>query len=137
MSWSERFFHALLFEGFLVVLSVLGMRLFTDYAWGDLGALFVLISLVAMCWNMLFNRLWDQFFRGKREDRGLGLRIAHACCFEGGLLLATVPLIMVFLALDFWSALWADIGMTLFVLVYTVVFNWLYDRIRAKVRNTV
>lgn len=33
------------------------------------------MSLIAMVWNLVFNYLFDKRFTGKREERGLGLRV--------------------------------------------------------------
>ncbi|MDK4689523.1 PACE efflux transporter [Kingella negevensis] len=94
-----------------------------------------MISLLALLWNVVFNWLFDQKFSAPRETRTFAIRALHAVLFEGGLLLATVPLIMWWLDLGFVQALAMDIGMTLFVMVYTVVFHWCYDNLRVKFKT--
>ena len=46
------------------------------------------------------------------------------------LLAATVPMIMYMMSIILWMAFITDISMTLIILVYTYVYNWVYDRVR-------
>ncbi|WGE89278.1 PACE efflux transporter [Actinobacillus arthritidis] len=131
MSRLERIFHALLFESFAILFTVIGMSLFTNHQTALLTGTIVSISVVAVFWNMLFNTIFDRFFTGPRETRSVPLRIFHTLVFEGGLLIFTVPLVAYMLSIDWWTAFMMDIGMTLFVVVYTFFFNLIYDRIRA------
>lgn len=135
MSLLERFLHALLFELGAIAVTLLVMSLLTDHSYDTLGITIVLISLIAMAWNMLFNRIFDYFFRGERLARGLVLRLFHSVIFELGLLLFTVPLVAFTLAIDWWTALITDIGMTLIVMVYALLFNWGYDWVRVKLKS--
>lgn len=92
----------------------------------------ILMAAMAMVWNLVFNSVFDKIFTAPRETRGLGLRVFHTLAFEGGLLLATVPLIAHFLQLTLWQAFWADVGLTLLITVYALFFNWIYDHARLK-----
>lgn len=130
MSKFERFFHALLFEIGAVLCTVLLVGALTSHATGLLTTTIILISLIAMVWNMLFNLLFDRLFTGERLERGLGIRLLHTVSFELGLLLFTLPLVAVMLNISWWEAFVMDIGMTLFVMLYSLVFNWLYDYAR-------
>ncbi|WGE50381.1 PACE efflux transporter [Actinobacillus equuli subsp. haemolyticus] len=126
----ERIFHAVLFELFAILFTVIGMSLFTSHHTGLLTGTIVSISIVAMLWNMLFNTVFDHIFTAPRETRTVGLRIFHTLAFEGGLLLFTIPLVAYMLDVDWWSAFIMDIGMTLFVIVYAFFFNLSYDHLR-------
>ncbi|WGE71756.1 PACE efflux transporter [Actinobacillus equuli subsp. haemolyticus] len=130
MSRLERIFHAVLFELFAILFTVIGMSLFTSHHTGLLTGTIVSISIVAMLWNMLFNTVFDHIFTAPRETRTVGLRIFHTLAFEGGLLLFTIPLVAYMLDVDWWSAFIMDIGMTLFVIVYAFFFNLSYDHLR-------
>lgn len=132
MSPQERIFQAILFETLLVALMTLLTVWLTQYGTGETGALMIAISVIALIWNVIFNWLFDKKFSAPRETRSLQIRMVHAVLFEGGLLLVTLPLIMVWLKMNFWQALMMDIAMTIFVLIYTVVFHWIYDNVRAK-----
>lgn len=130
----ERVFHAVLFELLAIIFTVILTSLTTSHSTSALSGVIVLISLIAMAWNVVFNWIFDQFFTGKREERGFGVRLFHTLTFEGGLLLFTVPLIVFVLEISWWEAFVMDMGMTLFILVYTMIFNWAYDNVRAKLK---
>ena len=60
------------------------------------------------------------------------MRILHAIGFEGGLLIATVPMIAYMMQMTVIDAFILDIGLTLCILVYTFIFQWCYDYIEDK-----
>ena len=60
---------------------------------------------------------------------GLRRRIAHAIGFEGGLIAFLVPVFAWWLGVSLWDALVMDLGLVVFFLVYTFVFNWAFDRV--------
>ena len=62
------------------------------------------------------------------EGRPLRLRCLHAALFEGGLLLLTLPVIVLWSGLGWMEALIADIGLALAYTGYAFVFNLAYDR---------
>lgn len=132
MTACERVLHAVLFEFFAIVFSVILTSTLTTHSTSDLATVIVLISVIAMIWNFIFNWGFDQVVIGERIQRGWGVRILHSLLFEGGLLLFTLPLVMYMLNISLWQAFMLDIGMTLFVLVYSVIFNWVYDHLRLK-----
>ncbi len=45
-------------------------------------------------------------------------------------MIATVPIIMYMMHMSFWMAFMTDITMTLVILGYTYIYNWVYDRAR-------
>jgi uncharacterized membrane protein len=127
----ERVFHAVCFEiGVVSVASPL-------FAWMmgvkvvDMGVLTIAIGLIAMAWNMVFNALFERAERRHGLQRTLTVRIGHAVLFELGLLLVAVPLAAIWLKIGLMPALALEIGFALFMLPYTVIFNWLYDTGRA------
>lgn len=130
MSLLERTFHALLFEILAVLFTTAGMAWFTDHNISALFGTIVSISLIAVLWNFVFNYFFDTVFTGAREQRSVRLRLFHTIAFEVGLLIFTIPLVAYILQVDFWSAFVMDIGMTLFIMVYTFIFNWCYDHLR-------
>lgn len=128
----ERVLHAVLFEFFAIVFTVILTSLFTEHSIGSLASVIVMISVIAMVWNFVYNWLFDKVVKGERIARRLGIRIVHSVLFEGGLLVFTIPLVMYMLNIGWWEAFVMDIGMTLFVLVYSIIFNWIYDHLRLK-----
>lgn len=131
-SLRERLFHAVIFEVVAIGLCApLGAWLL-DYPLAHIGLLTLMISLIAMGWNVLFNAAFDHAQRRIGFDRTLAARAAHSVIFEIGLLLAVVPLAAWWLGIGLWQAFVLDIGITLFFLPYTFFFNWTYDHLRTR-----
>ena len=131
-SVKERFFHALGFEVVAIAICApLGAWLL-GYSLAHIGVLTLMISLVAMSWNMVFNAIFDCAQRRMGFHRTLWARAIHAVVFEIGLLLAVVPLAAWWLSIGMWEAFVLDIGIALFFLPYTFAFNWTYDHFRAR-----
>lgn len=133
MSVFERIFHAVLFEALAIAFSVLGLMVFTDHPVSSLSGTMIAVATVAMLWNMVFNAIFDRFFPGQRETRGIAVRVLQVTAFEGGLLLITVPLMAWLLSVSLLDAFMMDIGVTLFIAVYAFVYNFCYDHIRAAI----
>ncbi|WP_077551139.1 PACE efflux transporter [Rodentibacter genomosp. 2] len=132
MTLKERLLHSVLFEiGAMAVSTIAVFLVSPDKGSAALGV-GILMSLVAMVWNLVFNSIFDKIFTAPRETRGLSTRIFHTVMFEGGLLIATIPMIAYFLQLTLWQALMADIGLTILIMVYALIFNWIYDNVRLK-----
>ncbi len=130
MSLKERLFHAVLFEILAIFISVLAVKLTTTHQTVAVTLMIVLISLIAVVWNFIFNWLFDRIFTGVREQRTLRLRAFHTLTFEGGLLLFTLPVVAYMLQISWWNAFLTDIGLTLLIVIYTFFFNWAYDHLR-------
>ena len=132
-SVKERFFHALGFEVLAIAICApLGAWLL-GYSLAHIGLLTLMISLLAMLWNMAFNAMFDNAQRRMGFQRSVLARVVHALLFEIGLILAVVPLAAWWLDIDLWEAFVLDIGIVLFFLPYTFAFNWSYDHLRAVV----
>ncbi|WP_174873257.1 multidrug/biocide efflux PACE transporter [Vogesella oryzae] len=128
----ERIFHAVLYEVCAMALLVpLGSWL-GDADLAHIGALGLMMSTIAMLWNMLFNALFERLERRYHWQRNPTVRSLHAIGFEGGMLLLTIPLVAWWLECSLWQALLLDVGVLLFFLPYTYVFNWSYDHTRAR-----
>lgn len=132
MTLKERLFHAVLFEIGAVSVATAAVLIVSPNTGGTALGVSVLMAVIAMVWNFVFNSLFDKIFTAPRETRGFGLRLFHTLAFECGLLFATVPLIAYFLQLSLWQALMADIGLTVLITVYALIFNWVYDNARLK-----
>ncbi|MEN5016458.1 multidrug/biocide efflux PACE transporter [Erwinia sp. Eh17-17] len=128
----ERFFHAVGFE-------VLAIALVSPIAaWAmnkplfQMGALAIMLSTVAMVWNIIYNAGFDRLYPREKVTRGIGLRILHALGFEGGFILIGLPLAAWMLGVSLWQAFLIEVAFFLFFLPYTVVYNWLYDKVRER-----
>jgi uncharacterized membrane protein len=132
-SVKERFFHALGFELLaLAICAPLGAWLL-GYSLAHMGALTLMISLIAMAWNMAFNAVFDRAQRRMGFKRTLAARVVHAVLFELGLVATVVPLAAWWLGIGLWEAFLLDIVIVLFFLPYTFAFNWTYDHLRALI----
>lgn len=128
----QRLVHALAFEGLALFICAPVLAWVMDRPLLQMGALTLMVSLVAMLWNMLFNWLFDRAQLRYGFHRGLWARISHAGLFELGLLFTIVPLAAWWLSISLWEAFLLDIGLLLFFLPYTLVFNWTYDQLLAR-----
>lgn len=125
----DRIRHTVMFEGIaLTLLAVFGAWI-TGHAPTELGVLGLMMSLIAMSWNLVYNWMFDQWDNRVRDmaPRGVGLRIVHALLFEGGLLIVGLFVIAWWLSMTYWDAFMLDIGLSVFFLAYAFVFNWAYD----------
>ena len=131
-SLRERFFQAFLFEAIAVVLCAVVGAWLLGYSLAHMGALTLAISTVAMFWNMVFNAQFDRLQNRMGFRRGVMARVLHAIGFEVGLLMAIVPMAAWWLDISLWRAFWLDIGVALFFLPYTFLYNLAYDTLRAR-----
>lgn len=126
---SDRIRHAIGFE----VIGLLLVAPLASWAMGvgvmEVGALAFVLTLLAMGWQYLFNLGFDHALlrlRGRTAKRPAE-RVLHAVLFEGGLMLVSIPLAVWWLQIGWWEALWLDIGLIAFYLVYALAYNWAYD----------
>lgn len=136
MSTKERIFHSLFFE--IIALSLLLPlgSLFSNMDMGNMTGLAIGLSLTAMCWNYVYNLLFDKKFGTDRIDRSLALRIGHSFFFELGLLVTTLPAIMWILNIDLITALILDLGIIIFFMVFAIIYNWCYDLAKHRLVST-
>ncbi|KMN81229.1 putative membrane protein [Chromobacterium alkanivorans] len=134
-SWPERAFYAIVYELCAVMLLMLMASWLLSQDTAQIGVLALMMTTVAMSWNIVFNALFERLERLRGWVRTPALRVAHALLFEGGLVVLLVPLVAWWLEVSYWQAFLLDIGFFLFFLPYTFVFNWLYDGLRASLLN--
>nr|WP_315208132.1 PACE efflux transporter [uncultured Albidiferax sp.] len=119
-----------LYEAIAIVAATLGLAGMSGQGMQDAGILAVATSAIAVVWNLVFNTLFERWeARQPVRGRSFARRVAHAVGFEGGLTLIFVPLMAWWLDVTWLHALWMDLGLLLFFLVYTFVFNWAFDRV--------
>jgi uncharacterized membrane protein len=124
----RRVVYISLYEGIAIVAASAGLALMSGQGVGHSGVIAVAASVVAVLWNLSFNALFERWeARQAVRGRSLRRRIAHAIGFEGGLVLFLVPLFAWWLEIGLWQALVMDLGLVVFFLVYTFVFNWAFD----------
>jgi uncharacterized membrane protein len=134
-STRERLLHAVLYEACaMLILVPLGSWLL-GHGPAQMGVLAIMLSTIAMSWNMLFGALFEHLERRLGWQRTVRVRTLHAVLFEGGLVVICVPLVAWWMGVSYWQALLLDIGILLFFLPYTYLFNWVYDHARLRLKT--
>ncbi|MCG8549668.1 MAG: PACE efflux transporter [Desulfobacterales bacterium] len=128
----DRLRHSIIFEGVLLLLTILTLKNLLNQPATHIGGFGILMSLIAMVWNFFYNYAFDHiliFLKHPLYPRDFKLRVFHSVCFEVGLMLASVPFTMAWMRFNFIQAFSMDIALTIAVLVYTLIFNYAYDAI--------
>ncbi len=126
----RRVVYVTLYELIAIAATSVGLAAFSDSGLQRAGVAAVVSSAVAVVWNVVFNTLFERWeARQTVRGRSLARRAAHAVGFEGGLVVMLVPFFAWWLEVSLWQAFVLDLGLLLFFLVYTFVFNWVFDRV--------
>ncbi|MDM0075718.1 PACE efflux transporter [Variovorax sp. J2P1-59] len=124
----RRVVYISLYEGIAIVAASAGLALMSGQGLGHSGVLAVIASVIAVLWNLSFNALFERWeSRQAVRGRSVKRRVAHAIGFEGGLVAFLVPVFAWWLGVSLWEALVMDLGLVVFFLIYTFVFNWAFD----------
>ena len=118
-----------LYELIAIVIASTGLAAGAGASLERAGVIAVVSSVIAVVWNLVYNTLFErwearQIVRGRSVRR----RMAHAIGFELGFLVVLVPLFAWWFGIGLHHALVLEIGLALFFLVYTFVFNWTFDK---------
>jgi len=128
----DRLRYSILFELLLLVILASVGTLVLKRQILDVGLLAVVLAVKAMLFNLAYNWLFDRLdVRAGRVPtlRSPIGRIVHAVGFECGLVLTSLPLVIWWLDFTLLQALIMDLAVTSFVVAYTIVFGWGYDRL--------
>ncbi|KAF6661935.1 PACE efflux transporter [Pantoea sp. EKM101V] len=128
---TERVLHAIVFEVVANCLVFIILMICASAAPAQSALLTIASSSLAMGWNYLFNLLFDGFLMRKGMKKSWWVRCLHALLFEAGLLMVLIPFAAWWLDMTLLSALKLECGLVLFFLVYTCLFNLLWDYGRA------
>ena len=119
-----------LYELIAIVIASTGLAAGADASLERAGAVAVASSVIAVVWNLVYNTLFERWeARQVVRGRSVRRRLAHAIGFETGLVITLVPAFAWWLNLTLWEAFVMDIGLIVFFLVYTFVFNWAFDAV--------
>lgn len=131
-SLGERVIHAVGFEVIAVMICAPIGAWLMNRSMLQVGALAVMLSSVAMLWNIIYNAGFDRWWPVSRVARNLKVRALHALGFEAGFVLIGVPIAAFMLNLTLVQAFMLELGFFLFFLPYTLFYNWLYDTLRQR-----
>ena len=125
-----RVMHSLLFELILLLICTPVIAVIFNKSISHTGIMSIGLSAAAMICNGLYNYAFDMtlvFLGRPLYPRSFPLRCFHSIFFEICLMAATLPLIMWMMDFNFYQALVLDLSFSLFVPLYALVFNWIYD----------
>ncbi|PYF08767.1 putative membrane protein [Rhodobacter viridis] len=125
----RRLVYAFTFEAGAIALSTLLLSALSSGPAEDSLLVSILVTLVALIWNLVFNRGFEAIEHRFRLTRTFALRAAHALGFEGGLFLFTVPLYMGFYGVTLTAAIAMEAALLGCFLIYTFLFTWGFDRL--------
>lgn len=126
----RRVLQALLYEVFAIAFvgPVLGWAF--DKPQTSTLLLAVVLSSIALCWNYVFNALFEKWeSRQPVKGRSFVRRLAHGAGFEGGLTVLLVPVMAYWLDTSFLTAFLANLGLLAFFFVYAMGFTWAFDKV--------
>ena len=128
----RRLIHAISYEVILLVIIAIALSFIFSMPLEVTGVLGVIMAVISVIWNMIFNHYFEKIEFKYQLERTIPVRIMHAIGFEGGLMLATIPIIAYMMNMSFIEALILDFALTMCILVYTFIFQWCYDTIENR-----
>lgn len=129
----ERTFHAVSYELIGIITSAPIIAFISGKPMAESGLLALIVSIIAMIWNYLFNFIFDKLQLKYKFKKTAFVRILHGIGFEVGLILLTVPPIALLFNMGLIDAFLLELGMLIYFFPYTIVFNWIYDKIRLNI----
>ncbi len=126
----RRVVYVTLYELIAIGAATAGLSMLTGQGAGHSGVVAVAASGIAIVWNIVFNWAFERWeSRQAVRGRSVARRVAHAIGFEGGLVFTLVPLFAWWFGIGLWHAFVMDLGLIVFFLCYTFVFNWVFDHL--------
>ncbi|NKX48199.1 PACE efflux transporter [Rhodobacteraceae bacterium R_SAG8] len=125
----DRLRHAISFEVIALILVIPAGAILFNVPLHDFGVVGIVSATLATLWNLGYNVLFDlalQRLTGTTLKSRI-VRVLHALAFEAGLLMVLLPFIAWYLGISLWDAFVLDIALAAFYLVYSYVFNLIYD----------
>ncbi len=127
---SNMFESNLAFEVILLLIFTPIIAWVFDKGMGHTGTMGVGLSIIAMACNGIYNYVFDKALIQLNRPlypRSFRLRCFHSVLFEFCLLFFALPWVMWCMNLTFFKAFVLDISFSVFVPIYALGFNWIYD----------
>lgn len=99
----------------------------------EMGGLTIILATAAMIWNIIYNAIFDRLWPVSRVVRNVKVRIFHALGFECGFIVIGVNIAAFVLGISMLQAFLLELGIILFFLPYTMLYNWVYDILRERI----
>jgi uncharacterized membrane protein len=130
----ERLIQTLSYEIGGLCLSVPLVAVFGGGTAGEAFWLMLALAAAVLIWSPIHNTAFDWLdlrLSGRlASDRPQRWRLVHAASHEATTVVVTLPILIWFGGFSFWTALLADLGLTLLYAAYAYVFHLVYDRLR-------
>ncbi|MCJ7996194.1 PACE efflux transporter [Rhizobium cremeum] len=125
----RRIVYVCSFEGLALLSSMLVFAMLgNDTTSSGIAALAA--SIAAVAWNFVFTTLFEWWESGNPvKGRSALRRAVHAVLFEGGLALVLTPVLSLTLGMPFAEAFVTNVGLLIYFLAFTYVFNLAFDRL--------
>jgi uncharacterized membrane protein len=124
----RRIVYVALYEAIAIACTTAGLAGLADHDAGPAGLAAILASATAVAWNVIYNTLFEAWeAKQVKGGRSLLRRVVHAIGFEGGLVLAIVPMFAWTLGTSLVDAFLLDLGLVVFFTAYSFAFNWAFD----------
>lgn len=125
----RRIVYVSAYEGFAILFSSL-IFVLLGHDETSAGITAVIASAIAVGWNLVFTTVFEWWeARNPVKGRSVARRIAHAILFEGGLAVVLTPVLALALGVSLTEAFVTNLGLLMYFLVYTYVFNLAFDKI--------
>lgn len=127
----DRVRYTIVFEVLLICMMAPTVAYVLDRKATDVGALAVVLSLKAMLVSFVYNYLYDRIdvsYGRVPTERKMLARACHAIGFELILTATSLPIIVWWLQTGWLTALAMDLVLVAFVVVFTFIYTWCYDR---------
>lgn len=130
--------YVTLYELIGLCMSTLGLAYLSDTEASHTGPLAVMITTIAMLWNLIYNTLFERWeSRQAKRGRSVARRVAHAIGFQLTLVVYLIPLIAWWLGMSLVEAFVVDLAFIILVPCYTFAYNWAFDRIFGLPRSAL
>jgi uncharacterized membrane protein len=127
---TRRILQALLYEAMAIAVVGPVLSLAFDKSPTSTFGLAVVLSIMALTWNYVFNWLFERWeSRQTVRGRSFARRLAHGAGFEGGLVIILLPVMSVWLDISLTAALLANLGLLAFFFFYAIAFTWCFDQV--------
>ncbi|QCT18292.1 PACE efflux transporter [Jejubacter calystegiae] len=113
-----------------MTISALGLALLSGTAPTTTGPLSVIITTIAVCWNFIWNTLFEWWeSRQASRTRTVKRRILHAVGFQLTLVIFLIPLIAWWMEITLVQAFLLDMALIVIIPCYTFIYNWAFDKL--------
>lgn len=129
---AERVFHAVCFEVIATAICAPVAAWVMNRSILEMGGLSLVLSTVAMLWNVVYNTMFDRFWPVVKVPRTARVRMLHALGFEAGFIVIGLTIVCQTLGIGIIPAFMLEAGFFLFFLPYTMLYNWGYDLLRER-----